>query len=140
MNNLISASIGALIAIMLMINGTLSSFLGNYSSTVIIHIVGLIAVILVALVKKQIFIRDKSIPFYLYSAGAIGVFTVLFNNLTFNSLGASLTIALGLLGQSIASIVIDHFGLIGMKVVKYQKRKLIGLVLIILGIAVMAIF
>jgi len=140
MNNLISAFIGTLIAVMIMINGTLSNALGNYTSTTIIHIIGLIAIILVLLASRQKFIINKSVPFYLYSAGAIGVFTVLFNNLTFSSLGVSLTLALGLLGQSVASVIIDHFGLLGMKVMKYQKKKLIGLVFIISGIVIMAVF
>lgn len=140
MNNLISAFIGTLIAVMIMINGTLSNALGNYTSTMIIHIIGLITIILVLLASRQKFIFNKNVPFYLYSAGAIGVFTVLFNNLTFSSLGVSLTLALGLLGQSVASVIIDHFGLFGMKVMKYQKKKLIGLVFIISGIVVMAVF
>jgi len=140
MNNLVSALIGALIAVMIMLNGTLSNVLGNYIATIIIHIVGLIAITFVLLVSKQKFIINKGTPFYLYSAGGIGVFAVLFNNLTFNSLGISLSLALGLLGQTITSIIIDHFGLLGMKVMKYQKKKLIGLVFIVLGIAVMAVF
>lgn len=140
MNNLISALIGALIAIMIMLNGTLSNALGNYTATIIIHTIGLSAITLVFLVSKQKFIINKGTPFYLYSAGAIGIFTVLFNNLTFSSLGISLTLALGLLGQTITSIIIDHFGLLGMQVMKYQKHKLIGLAFIILGIVVMAVF
>ncbi|MCI4060208.1 DMT family transporter, partial [Bacillus cereus] len=69
---------------------------------------------------------DKIIPLFLYSAGAFGVFTVLFNNISFSVLGASISIALSLLGQSIASIVIDHFGLLGIKVAKFEKNILIG--------------
>lgn len=125
---------------MIIINGTLAGLLGNYSSTVIVHIVGLIAVLIVALIKKQILFEIKNILFYLYSAGAIGVFTVLLNNLTFNRIGASLIIALGLLGQSVASILIDHFGLLEMKVVKYRKKKFIGLSFVVLGIVIMSIF
>ncbi len=140
MNNLISTFIGALIALMIMINGTLSNTLGNYTSTVIIHIIGLIAIIMVLLASRQKFTINKNAPFHLYSAGAIGAFTILFNNLTFASLGVSLTLALGLLGQSAASIIIDHFGLLGMNVMKYQKKKLIGLLFIITGIVVMAAF
>lgn len=140
MNNLVSAFIGVLIAVMIMINGTLSNALGNYTSTIIIHIIGLIPIILVLLASRKKLIINKDVPFYLYSAGAIGVFPILFNNLTFSALGVSLTLALGLLGQSLASIIIDHFGLLGMKVIKYQKKKLIGLVFIISGIAVMAVF
>ena len=140
MNNLVSVFIGALISIMIMINGTLANILGNYTSTIIIHIIGLITVMIILFISKARFKVDKTIPIYLYSAGAIGVFTVLFNNLSFSVLGVSLTLALGLLGQSITSILIDHFGLLGMKAIKFEKKKFIGLTLIILGISVMAAF
>ncbi len=40
-NNLISAFIGALIAIMTLFNGTLSNTFGNYTSSIIIHVIGL---------------------------------------------------------------------------------------------------
>lgn len=140
MNNLISAFIGALISIMIMINGTLSNALGNYTSSTIIHFIGLVSITIVLILRKSKFISFKGIPIYMFSAGAIGVFTILINNITFNMLGVSLTLALGLLGQTLISILIDHFGLLGMKVVKYKKNKLIGLLFIVLGIYVMAVY
>lgn len=65
---------------------------------------------------------------------------VLFNNLCFNKLGASLTLSLGLLGQSVAAVIIDHFGLFGMEKHKFQSGKITGFVLIFLGIAVMMVY
>lgn len=140
MNNLISAFIGALIAIMVMFNGTLSNAFGNYTSITIIHIVGLFSIILVLIITGSKIKYHNQVPLYWYSAGAIGVFTVLFNNLSFPVLGVSLTLALGLLGQSLASILVDHFGLMGMKVVKFEKQKCIGLLFITLGILLMTFF
>lgn len=140
MNNLISTFIGALIAVMILFNGTLSNAMGNYTSTVIIHIVGFFSIILVLLISKSKIKFNNEIPLYLYSAGAIGVFTVLFTNLSFSELGVSITLALGLLGQSLSSIVIDHFGLLGMNVIKFEKKKYIGLLIIVFGIFVMTIF
>lgn len=140
MNNILSVLTGAFIAVMITFNGELGSRTGNYLSSVIIHIVGLMVIIGILIITKSKLKIDKEIPIYMYSAGAIGVFTVLFNNITFSTLGVSLTIALGLFGQSMASIVIDHYGLLGMKVIKFNPNKLVGLVLIILGIIVMSIF
>ena len=140
MNNILSVLTGAFIAVMITFNGELGSRTGNYLSSVIIHIVGLMVIIGILIITKSKLKIDKEIHIYMYSAGAIGVFTVLFNNITFSTLGVSLTIALGLFGQSMASIVIDHYGLLGMKVIKFNPNKLVGLVLIILGIIVMAIF
>jgi len=140
MNNITSTFIGALIAIMILFNGTLSNALGNYTSSVIIHIVGLFCMIFILLISKSTVKLEKGIPLYLYSAGVIGVFTVLFNNLTFYKLGVSITLALGLLGQSLCSIVVDHFGLLGMKVVRFENKKYIGLFFIIFGIIIMTFF
>ncbi|WP_142337552.1 DMT family transporter [Bacillus sp. AFS059628] len=138
--NFLSVFIGVLIAVMLPLNGILSELIGKYTASVVIHLVGLLAVIFILIVNKNKIHFDKSIPLFLYSAGAIGVFTVLFNNISFSVLGASITIALSLLGQSIASIVIDHFGLLGMKVAKFEKKKLIGLCFISSGIIIMTIY
>ncbi|WIY63130.1 DMT family transporter [Bacillus arachidis] len=140
MYNLLSIIIGAFIAIMIPLNGVLSEMTGNYTSSVMIHIVGLVAIVIVLLVSKSKFHMQKGIPLYLYSAGAIGVFTVLFSNISFSALGVSITIALSLLGQSVSSIIIDHFGLLGMRVVKFEKKKMFGLLLISSGIVVMTIF
>ena len=140
MNILISTFIGSLISFMILINGTLSNALGNYESSIVIHSVGLFSIIAVLLIRKLKIRIQKGIPLYMYSAGAVGVFTVLFSNLSFTHLGVSLTLALGLLGQSITSIVIDHFGLLGMDTVKFNSKKYIGLVLISLGIVVMAVY
>ena len=140
MNNLISALIGVIIAVMLMFNGVLSESTGNYTSTVLIHIVGLFSITIVLLISRTKLSFKKNFPLYWYSAGAVGVFTVLFNNLSFIALGASVTLALGLLGQSVSSIIIDHFGLLGMKVAKFEKKKLVGLVFISSGIIIMTIY
>jgi bacterial/archaeal transporter family-2 protein len=140
MYNFLAALSGALIAIMITFNGALSNAVGNYTSSIIIHVVGLISIILVLIISKSKIILRKKIPIYLYSAGAIGVFTVLFNNLSFSALGVSITLALGLLGQSLSSIIVDHFGILGMKVIKFEKKKIIGLLLIALGILIMTIF
>lgn len=140
MYNLYSALIGVLITIMILFNGVLSQYIGNYSSTVFIHFVGFVIISFLLVIKKIKISFDKDIPVYLYSGGVLGVFTILFNNISFTYLGASLTLALGLLGQSVISIILDHYGWLGMKVSKFKKEKLVGLVIIASGIIIMTIY
>lgn len=140
MFNILSIFIGILIGLMTSFNGILATYTGNYTSSVIIHFVGLIGVTFILFFNKAKLKFDRSIPLALYSAGVIGVFTVLFNNLTFVPLGATLTMALGLLGQTISSIIIDHFGLLGVTVSKFNSKKLIGLCIIIIGLIIMVIY
>jgi transporter family-2 protein len=140
MYRLYSALIGVLITIMILFNGVLSQNLGNYSSAAVIHLLGFIAISLILIIKNIKISFSKDIPIYFYGGGILGVFTILFNNISFNQLGASLTLALGLLGQSICSLVIDHYGWLGMEITKFRKEKLLGLIIISSGIIIMTIF
>lgn len=140
MNLFISIFIGILASVMILFNGTLLNISGNFASSIIIHIVGLISIVLLILLRKSKFKLQRNIPLYLYGAGAVGVFTVVFTNISFAELGVSITLALGLLGQSVISILIDHFGFLGMKVIKFKRKKLIGLLIISLGIFIMMFY
>ena len=140
MNNIISAATGILIALMLLFNGYLAVIFGIYTSSVLIHMAGLITVTVAVLAGRHRFDRLRDAKWYLYSAGAIGVITVIFNSISFSGMGVSLTLAVSLLGQSLAAIIIDHFGLLGMKKIKFERQKITGLVLIVSGIIVMSVF
>ncbi|MBU5438839.1 DMT family transporter [Tissierella sp. MSJ-40] len=132
--------IGILISIMLTFNGVLDGYLGNYLSVLLIHLCGLITVTIILISKRQKIVLNRQVPFYLYSGGAIGVLLVLVNNICFSSLGVALTSSLGVFGQLMLSCVIDHFGIIGMDVYKFEKKKLIGFTIILAGIIVMTIY
>ena len=133
---LLSLIMGILISVMIAFNGGLTQLYGVYSATVIIHIVGLVIITLVALVKRDR-LFSKRFAWFLYLGGAIGVLTTVFNNISFGRISVSAILALGLLGQSIAGLVIDQYGLLGMSKHPFTKNKLIGLLLIIIGIASM---
>lgn len=137
MYNFLSLLIGILIAVMVAFNGELSGNIGNYSSLVIIHVIGYIALVLLMLYKKIKIPFKMTLPLWLYSAGAISVITVLINNISYSVIGVSLPIALGLLGQSLTSFVFDHYGFLGMPKIKFNKKKIIGLIIIIIGVCVM---
>jgi transporter family-2 protein len=139
MNYILSLLTGAITSIMVLFNGTMSNYFGNFGSSIIIHISGLITIVLVLIITKTKIKLIKGIPIYLYSAGIIGVATVVFTNLSYTNLGVSLTLALGLLGQTLFSILVDHYGLFGMKMVKFNSKKYTGLCLMALGILIMAI-
>lgn len=140
MNKLSSAFVGGLIAVMILLNGTLGNAIGNYAASVLIHAVGLIGIILILVISKSKVKFYKSVPLYAYTAGLIGVMPIIFNNIGFNYLGVSLTLTLGMFGQSLTSIVVDHFGLLGMPVVKFNKKKIIGLAIITAGMIIMTIY
>ena len=139
MNYFISIFTGIVLAIMISLNGGLGNISGNYASSVIIHFVGLIGIIFVLIFTKSKIKNLKGIPFYMFTGGLIGILTVLFTNIGFMGLGVSLTVSLSLLGQLVTSLVIDHFGYFNMTVVEFDKKKILGLIVIIAGMYVMTL-
>ena len=140
MNKLSAVFIGVLISIMISFNGVLSGSIGNYPAVVVIHIVGIILVSAILILKKQKISFKEHIPFYLFTGGAIGVVMTIFNNLCVNALGVSLTLSIGLFGQSVAATIIDHFGLLGMETHKLKPKKIIGFSIVLCGIIIMTIY
>jgi len=127
---------GFIIAVMILVNGTLTQHYGVHLSTIIIHISGLILITAVVLIKRvKPFAKRHS--WYIYLGGALGVLTTVSNNVSFSRISVSALLALVLLGQSVASLTVDQFGWLGMKRRPFNSRRIFGLLLIIAGIAVM---
>jgi len=135
---------GVLITVMVAFNGNVTARHGMYTATVVIHLVGLLCVSLLLLAKREKPImlgvtgeNGQRIPVYMYLGGAVGVITVLLTNFAFGSISVSALMALGLFGQSLSAIAVDQYGLFGMVRHPFNRRKIIGLALMLCGIGVM---
>ena len=134
-----SIIIGMLISIMITFNGVLSSNLGNSQAIFFIHIIGITTILTFMFLKKIKWNSIKNVPKYLLMPGMIGVVMVTLNNLTVNSIGLSLTVACGVFGQMLFSSIVDHFGLFGNEVYKFNKNQILGYSVIIIGIFIMVV-
>ncbi len=137
MHQLLALLTGSILSIMILINGNLTVYYGVYFAAVIIHVVGSgFAFILRTLQKerKPLFTHG---PKWIYLGGAIGVFTTVFNNFAYGHISLTSIVALGLLGQSVTSLIIDTFGLFGMKKQLLDKRSIPGLIISVSGILFM---
>lgn len=123
---------GILISLMLSINGVLSGETGPFISLLIINTAGLAVSSLILLVGKEKK-KGSGAPFFLNAGGFIGVLLLLFNNRCFSSLGATMTLSLGIISQSILSTIVDSFGFFGMDKRRFDRKKMIGLLLLFAG-------
>ena len=132
---------GALIAAMILVNGDLGITLCNYHATAFVHLSGLAAISLVLAFRREP-VRGTlcAAPWQNYLGGFVGILAVLGNNLSFAALGVSATLALGLLGQTAAALLVDSFGWFGAQKLKFDKRRLVGALLIAAGAAAMMLF
>ncbi len=137
MKDFLAALSGVMIAVMILMNGQLSDLWGHWAASVVIHAVGLAVILTWMLARREKLFVRRGMPPHLYLGGAIGVMTTVFANITVSAIGVSATIALGLLGQTLASALLDGFGWLGAKKTPFRSQSALGLILIAAGIVLM---
>lgn len=129
-----AALYGALLSVMNTFNASLSEVYGNWGSTVMIHLVGLIVLLPFAFTWGR---RKAASPWYLHLGGVIGIVTVVFVNIGVSGIGVTANLVLMLLGQVTCSTLVDHYGWMGAKVHPVNRDKLIALGMMALGCVAM---
>ena len=81
-----------------------------------------------------------SAPPWMYLGGLLGAFYICASIVLTPRLGVATTIGLILTGQVIASMAIDHFGLFGVSVQPASIPRLMGAILVIVGVAIVQRF
>lgn len=80
------------------------------------------------------FREATSAPWWVWIGGLLGAFVVLASIILTPRLGAATTVGFFLAGQMIASIFIDHFGLMGTAVQQASLPRIIGVLLVLAGV------
>lgn len=124
--------IGILISLLIFFNGFLSKYLGNFTSLLIVHVVGFITIGIFKYFNKASRIKYPK-EFYFYLGGLFNILTFFSQNITMKNIGVSSTIIFIIVGQMISSILVDHFGLFGREVHKLQKNKIFSFLIILFG-------
>ena len=137
--------IGVLITMMNGVNSRLSSAVGALVAALTIHIAGIVIIhgVLAARIAYgraagKPLGKASRLPFYLYLGGVVGVGTVFSCNYAYTVLDASLAVALGLIGQTVFSIVADATGFLGREKRAISARRLPGMALAVIGAVVIA--
>lgn len=124
---------GSFISLMVTLNTELSQKIGEGYSVFIIHFAGFILLTLFSILYGSRIKFDRKIPIWFYMGGGIGIFVVLFNNLAIKNIGVSLTLSLGIAGQIITSIFLEHIGFLGTEKKRFRISMLPGIVMILAG-------
>ncbi len=128
---------GIFVAIMLSFNGLLAGLLGSYFSSFVYHLTGFIIILIIYVFKRKNKLNVKDLSLIFFLPGFLSAILVLFNNISINQIGITLTIAVSLFGQLIMSGLVDNFGLFKMPVIKFKKKKLFGYSVMLFGIIFM---
>lgn len=76
----------------------------------------------------------KNAPLIAWTGGLLGAFFVASSVMLVPRLGVALTFSLLIAGQMLVTLIIDHFGLLGIPVKEISLPRLVGVALITIGV------
>ncbi len=116
------------------IAGAMGQRIGGASSSLIVHLGGAVASLFLVLLRRGEQIQEwRSLPWYMLGCGAFGLVLYLSISHTIPKVGASAAIAMLIVGQLLAGMVIDHFGAFGITVRVLDPNRIAAVFLLLAG-------
>ena len=116
------------------IAGAMGQRVGGVASSFIIHVSGAIFSGIFLFLRGGEKIKDwHTLPWYMLIAGIFGLILYLTINVTLPRLGSTMMVVLIIVGQLLAGLVVDHFGLLGVATRHIDLPRALGVVVLVLG-------
>ena len=135
---------GAMLPFQAGINAQLAVYLGSplRAALVSFAVGALVLLVVVALFARTLPAGDRvsAAPWWTWIGGALGAFYVTGSITSAPRLGAVTLIGVILAGQAVASLVVDHFGMVGFEEHQATPGRIAGLLLIALGVLCVRLF
>jgi transporter family-2 protein len=134
---LFALAAGAMLPIQFGINAQLATWVGDsVRAAFVSFVVGTAALLLAVLATTRGWPdRAGDAPWWVWTGGLLGAFYVVGSIVTAPKLGAATLVALILAGQAIASLLVDHFGWVGFEEHPVTLLRVLGILLLAGGVA-----
>jgi bacterial/archaeal transporter family-2 protein len=133
---LLTAFTGGLVALQAPVNSLLGRSIGTWQAAFLSFAIGTVALACIAAMATGGLgqVADvRGVPWYYLTGGLLGAAYVTSILVTVRTLGAGGVVAATVAGQLALSVVVDHFGLIGVTKQPITMTKVLGVVLLGLG-------
>lgn len=130
---------GLLLPLQIAFNNKLTLFSGNpTTSSLISFSVGTIALVVYSLTNPTAFQKSlqqlSQAPLYAWLGGLVGAFYIISSIVASPKIGIATFLTLIIGGQLAMSLVVEHFGWLGIAVKSITWAKILGLLLVLVGI------
>ena len=116
------------------IAGAMGQRIGGASSSLIVHLGGVVASLALVIARKGELIHEwRNLPWYMLGCGAFGLVLYLSLTHTIPRVGATTAITLVIVGQLFAGLIIDHFGAFGIASRAIDPNRIVAVVLLLAG-------
>jgi transporter family-2 protein len=135
---LLVAVAGCLVGMQPPVNARLGREIGTFQAAAFSFLVGTVALVAIASLSRRglgSFDGIGSVPWWALVGGLLGAVFVTVSLVTVKTLGASGLTAVVIAGQLTTAVVIDRFGLLGIARQPIAATRILGLVLLVAGVA-----
>jgi transporter family-2 protein len=132
----LAALAGAAMAVQGTLNAALGKVLGIWESTLIVHLIGtatVLAIILIGGIGFSNLGKLSQAPWYAYLGGVLNVIIIYAVVRVIPEVGVGNATTAIIAAQIITALVIDNFGLLGMKKYVFHYTDILGIVLLAVG-------
>ncbi len=127
---------GVAVAVQPSINARLAEKTGYLQAATISFAVGTLVLLLISLTTSQgSFRRISESDWWQLSGGLFGAFFVTMTIIGVPRIGTTAVLALTIVSQLVAGLLMDHYGLFGMRGIPLDFKRLVGVVLLLVGVA-----
>ena len=130
--------LGAILPVQAAINTRLGKTVGTPAAAAFVSFaVGTVALFTYLLLTRQFNWQTAALvqaPWWIWIGGLLGTFYVAGIVALLPSLGTVLTFSLVIAGQTIAAVVIDHFGWLNVAIREVSPGRILGIILLIAGV------
>jgi len=141
---LVAVAIGATIGVQPVINARLGNFAGDAALAALISTVTSTTTLLiyVLIIRPELpsLAAMRAGPWWIWTGGFIGAVYVAVSLNIAQRLGATTLVAVVVLGQMTAALIVDHFGLLGLAEHPISPLRILGVLLLIAGVALIRLF
>lgn len=126
---------GVAVAIQPSINARLAQKTGFLEAATISFAVGTLVLLLLSMLSGQgSFRRIVEVPWWQLSGGLFGAFFVTMTIVGVPRIGTTAVLALTIASQLTAGMVMDHYGVFGMRGIPVDGKRIIGIALLLIGV------
>jgi len=141
---LFAVAAGAMLPLQFGVNAQLAHWLGSrIRAAFVSFLVGAVALLVVAaFVRKPLpsLARLGDVPWWVWIGGLLGAFYVTGSIVTAPRLGAVTLAAAIIFGQTLASVLVDQFGWVGFEEQHATPGRLLGVLLVAVGVVLVRAF
>ncbi len=141
---LFAVAAGAMLPVQFGVNAQLSHWVGSpIRAAFVSFLVGTLALLIIsAFVRKPMPSLERlgNVPWWVWIGGLLGAFYVAGSIVTAPKLGAVTLAAAIIFGQTVASVLVDQFGWVGFKEQHASPGRLVGVLLVGVGVVLVRAF